>query len=83
MHAISPPPAFLETLGEPPVRWSIWFDAFENYLGVIGVSSFRPERKKCLLLHSLGFEGRSIFKHLPDVVHDEGVILDDFQEAVC
>ncbi|XP_078503469.1 uncharacterized protein LOC144762184 [Lissotriton helveticus] len=31
---------------------------------------YRAERKKCLLLHSLGFEGREIFKHLPPLVRN-------------
>ena len=79
MQAFSPPPAFLEQPGEPPIKWSIWFEAFETYLGAIGASRFRAERKKCLLLHSLGFEGRTIFKHLPDLPKAEGKdALDDF-----
>lgn len=58
------------------------FDGFETYLGAIGAMRFRAERRKYLLLHSLGFEGRSILKHLPSPVVDEGDPLDEYQDTV-
>lgn len=65
MQSVTAPVPFLETPGDPPVKWKQWFDGFETYLGAIGAIKFSAERRKYLLLHSLGYEGRSILKHLP------------------
>ncbi|KAJ1098938.1 hypothetical protein NDU88_004045 [Pleurodeles waltl] len=79
---VSLPPPFLETPGDPPIQWNRWFDAFETNLGALGATRFRPERKKFLLLHSLGFEGTATFKHLTDVPVLQDEDLDEFQETV-
>ncbi|KAJ1173813.1 hypothetical protein NDU88_005639 [Pleurodeles waltl] len=52
------------------------------YLGAISGARFRPERKKNILLHSLGFEGRSVFKYLPALVLEEGEEIDEYAETV-
>lgn len=75
-------PIFLESPGTPQIQWRPWFDAFETYIGAIGASGYRAERKKFLLLNSLGFEGREVFEHLPDIVLAEGEVVDEYQEAV-
>ncbi|KAJ1168185.1 hypothetical protein NDU88_000134 [Pleurodeles waltl] len=52
MQSVNPPPPFFETPGAPPIPWRQWFDGFETYLGAIGASRFRPERKKfCFYIH--------------------------------
>ena len=83
MQSVIPPPPFLQSPGEPPIKWTDWFRAFNTYLGAIDGMWFRPERKKCLLLHSLGIEGQNILEHLPQYVHEgDGDQLDEFQETV-
>ena len=82
MQSVNAPPSFVESPGEPQIQWKYWFDAFETYLGAISALRFRPERKKWLLLHSLGFKGRSIYKHIPDLEQEGVEALDEHQTVV-
>ncbi|KAH8034470.1 hypothetical protein HPB51_024471 [Rhipicephalus microplus] len=61
---IAPPDLFLPTLGRPVQPWFRWHDMFKVYLPLSGASEFSPERRKALLLHSLGPEGQRIFNTL-------------------
>ncbi|KAL1430310.1 hypothetical protein MTO96_015136 [Rhipicephalus appendiculatus] len=54
---IAPPDPFLPTPGRPVQPWSRWHDMFKVYLLASGASEFSPERRKAILLHSLGPEG--------------------------
>ncbi|XP_077541262.1 uncharacterized protein LOC144153500 [Haemaphysalis longicornis] len=56
---------FLPEPGRPPIPWTQWHQIFENYLLASGASEFPPERRKALLLHSLGVEGQRVFSSLP------------------
>lgn len=62
---LAPPPPFLPQPGRPPVPWTQWHQIFENYLVASGVSDVPPERRKALLLHSLGVEGQRVSSSLP------------------
>ncbi|KAH7936962.1 hypothetical protein HPB49_006666 [Dermacentor silvarum] len=55
---IAPPDPFLPTPGRPVQPWSRWHDMFKVYLVASGASEFSPERRRALLLHSLGPEGQ-------------------------
>ena len=61
------PPSFLPCPGEPPIPLVTWENMFQNYLLVVGAAGDRwpEERKKALLLHSLGTEGQRLFYMLP------------------
>ncbi|KAH7980846.1 hypothetical protein HPB49_019627 [Dermacentor silvarum] len=59
-----PPPPFLPVPGRPPVPWPQWHRMFENFLLASGASDFKPERRKALLIHSLGVEGQRVFSSL-------------------
>lgn len=61
---IAPPDPFLPTPGRPVQPWPRWHDMFKVYLLASGASEFSPERRKALLLHSLGPEGQRIFNTL-------------------
>ncbi|KAL1468748.1 hypothetical protein MTO96_025192 [Rhipicephalus appendiculatus] len=61
---IAPPDPFLPTPGRPVQPWSRWHDMFKVYLLASGASEFSPERRKAILLHSLGPEGQRIFNTL-------------------
>lgn len=61
---IAPPDPFLPTPGRPVQPWFRWHDMFKVYLLASGASEFSPERRKALLLHSLGPEGQRIFNTL-------------------
>uniref|UniRef100_L7LT66 Putative tick transposon n=1 Tax=Rhipicephalus pulchellus TaxID=72859 RepID=L7LT66_RHIPC len=61
---IAPPDPFLPTPGRPAQTWSRWHDMFKVYLLASGASEFSSERRKALLLHSLGPEGQRIFNTL-------------------
>ncbi|KAH7932989.1 hypothetical protein HPB49_006211 [Dermacentor silvarum] len=58
---LAPPPPFLPVPGRPPVPCPQWHRMFENFLLASGASDFKPERRKTLLIHSLGVEGQRIF----------------------
>ncbi|KAH6945931.1 hypothetical protein HPB50_010751 [Hyalomma asiaticum] len=58
---LAPPPPFLPVPGRPPVPWPQWHQMFENFLLASGASDFKPERRKALLIHSLGVEGQRVF----------------------
>ncbi|KAL1451247.1 hypothetical protein MTO96_006304 [Rhipicephalus appendiculatus] len=62
---LAPPPPFLPAQGRPPVPWPQRLRMFETFLLASGASDFMPERRKALLLHSLGIEGQRIFFTLP------------------
>ncbi|KAH6921002.1 hypothetical protein HPB50_028011 [Hyalomma asiaticum] len=61
---IALPDPFLATPGRPAQPWSRWHDMFKVYLLASGASEFSSERRKALLLHSLGPEGQRIFNTL-------------------
>lgn len=65
MSGLAPPPPFLPTPGRPAVPWPQWLRIFENFLLASGASDCTPDRRKALLLHSLGVEGQRIFYTLP------------------
>ncbi|XP_072141280.1 solute carrier organic anion transporter family member 4A1-like [Dermacentor andersoni] len=60
VSGLAPPPPFLPVPGRPAVAWQQWFRIFENYLLASGASDCTPDRRKALLLHSLGVEGKSL-----------------------
>ncbi|KAH8042650.1 hypothetical protein HPB51_025153 [Rhipicephalus microplus] len=61
---IAPPDPFLPTPGRLVQPWFRWHDMFKVYLLASGASEFSPERRKALLLHSLGPEGQRIFNNM-------------------
>ncbi|KAL1470166.1 hypothetical protein MTO96_024561 [Rhipicephalus appendiculatus] len=61
---IAPPDPFHPTPGHPAQPWSRWDDMFKVYLLASSASEFSPERRKALLLPSLGPEGQRIFDTL-------------------
>ncbi|KAH8019191.1 hypothetical protein HPB51_017879 [Rhipicephalus microplus] len=61
---IAPPDPFLPTPDRPVQPWFRWHDMFKVYLLASSASEFSPERRKALLLHSLGPEGQRIFNTL-------------------
>ncbi|KAH7934730.1 hypothetical protein HPB51_028905 [Rhipicephalus microplus] len=61
---ITPPDPFLPTPGCPVQPWFRWQDMFKVYLLASGASGFSSERRKALLLHSLGPEVQRIFNTL-------------------
>ncbi|KAH7957813.1 hypothetical protein HPB52_023149 [Rhipicephalus sanguineus] len=63
--SFAPLPPFLPAQGRPPVPWPQWFRMFETFLLASVASDFTPERRKALLLQSLGIEGQHIFFTLP------------------
>ncbi|XP_077523583.1 uncharacterized protein LOC144134554 [Amblyomma americanum] len=65
ISGLEPPPPFLPVPGRPAVAWPQWFRIFENYVLASGASDCTPDRRKALLLHSLGVEGQRIFYTLP------------------
>ncbi|KAL1476088.1 hypothetical protein MTO96_036778 [Rhipicephalus appendiculatus] len=65
MSGLAPPPPFLPTPGRPAVAWPQWLRIFENFLLASGASDCTPDRRKALVLHSLGVEGQRIFYTLP------------------
>ena len=58
---VHPPPVFLPVPGDPPIPWLHWQRSFETYLLAAGLDDLPPERKKALLIHSLGAEGQRLF----------------------
>ncbi|KAH9359505.1 hypothetical protein HPB48_016687 [Haemaphysalis longicornis] len=62
---LTPPPTFLFTPGRPAVAWPQSIRIVENFLLASGASDLWPDRRKALLLHSLGVEGQRIFHTLP------------------
>ncbi|XP_077520911.1 uncharacterized protein LOC144132400 [Amblyomma americanum] len=58
---LTPPPPFLPVPGRPAVPWSQWVRLFKNYMLASGASDFSAERRKALLIHSLGVEGQRTF----------------------
>ncbi|XP_075732452.1 uncharacterized protein LOC142775032 [Rhipicephalus microplus] len=61
---IAPSDPFLPTPGRPVQPLFRWHDMFNVYLLASGASEFSPERRKALLLHSLGPEGQRMFNTL-------------------
>lgn len=60
---LSNPRKFLPDLGEPSVKWPEWKEYFINYLATLedNGSVLSPERKKRILMHSLGPEGLRVY----------------------
>ncbi|KAH7985913.1 hypothetical protein HPB49_026219 [Dermacentor silvarum] len=58
---------------------------FENFLLASGASDFKPERRKALLIHSLGVEGQRVFSSLlltSDAAQSDS-LRDQFVEGVA
>ena len=69
---VSPPMHFLPVPGKPNIPWSQWVKGFQNYMLATNYDQFQAERKKAILLASLGAEGERIFYTLDD----HGIALD-------
>ncbi|PAA56643.1 hypothetical protein BOX15_Mlig004385g26 [Macrostomum lignano] len=52
------PAEFQPVPGEPPVPWARWIKSFENFLVAGALEEASESRKKAILLHLLGEEGR-------------------------
>lgn len=63
---ISPPPAFLQSLGEPTVPFETWLCTFDNYVLTLD-DKVEDKRKRALLIHSNGVEAQHIFLHAASV----------------
>lgn len=61
MLALSPPPAFLDTPGEPTIPFNSWIRMFDNYVTALSAEDIPEKRKRALLIHCLGTEGQRIF----------------------
>ncbi len=59
--ALSPPPVFLNTSGEPTIRFNAWIRMFDNYVTALSEEDIAEKRKHALLIHCLGTEGQRIF----------------------
>ena len=55
---------FLQNPGEPIVRWSTWFDMFEDFLVASNFPADQNDRRAALLRSSLGIEGYLILRSL-------------------
>ncbi|XP_033097313.1 uncharacterized protein K02A2.6-like [Anneissia japonica] len=64
---IEAPVQFLPTPGDPVIPWLQWRRLFENYLLASNTVKESPERRRAILLHSLGPEGQRIFYTLPEL----------------
>ena len=66
IHLAAPPP-FLAIPGEPSISWERWFSSFQTYLIASGLdgTSVSDERRRAILVHSLGTEGQQIFAQFP------------------
>uniref|UniRef100_A0A3B3T9U7 Gypsy retrotransposon integrase-like protein 1 n=1 Tax=Paramormyrops kingsleyae TaxID=1676925 RepID=A0A3B3T9U7_9TELE len=62
---LSPPPAFLQTPGEPAVPFDSWIRMFDNYLLALSDTEVVEKRRRAMLIHCLGTEGQRIFYTLP------------------
>ncbi|XP_024116738.1 uncharacterized protein LOC112138415, partial [Oryzias melastigma] len=78
--ATSSPPPFLPCPGEPSIPLDTWEKMFRNYLLVLAASGneWPEERKKALLLHTLGTEGQRLFYTLPE----QGTTMEDAMKAL-
>ncbi len=63
--SLQPPVAFLDCPGELKIIFDSWEKLFQNYLLAIGGEKFSAERKRALLIHCLGTEGKRIYNTLP------------------
>ncbi len=59
--ALSPPPAFLNTPGEPTIPFNAWIRMFDNYVTALSEEDIAEKIKRALLIHCLGTEGQRIF----------------------
>ena len=66
IHLAAPPP-FLASPGEPSISWERWFSSFQTYIIASGLdsTSVSDERRRAILVHSLGTEGQRIFAQFP------------------
>ncbi len=55
---------FLPTIGEPPLKWPVWFQMFTHHLIVSGLDNVAGPRKLAFLRSSLGTEGYLICSEL-------------------
>ncbi|KAG0432418.1 hypothetical protein HPB47_020856 [Ixodes persulcatus] len=56
---LTPPLTFLQTPGQPPILWNQWKSLFFTYLEASRASDISLQRRKAILLHSLGVAGRA------------------------
>jgi len=61
---LSPLSPFLALPGDPPIPWVRWHESFEMFIVAAGLADANDERKKALLIHTLGSEGQRIFRTL-------------------
>ncbi|KAF3849697.1 hypothetical protein F7725_019416 [Dissostichus mawsoni] len=69
---LSPLSPFLALPGEPPIPWVRWLESFETFIVAAGLAEANDNRKRALLIHTLGSEGQRIFRTLglaPTVLH--------------
>ena len=63
---ISPPPAFLQSPGEPTVPFEAWIRMFDNYVLALA-DKVEDKRKRALLIHTVGAEAQWIL--IPTKMH--------------
>ncbi|XP_048866130.1 uncharacterized protein LOC125739739 isoform X3 [Brienomyrus brachyistius] len=74
--ALPPPSPSLALPGEPPVPWTRWLESFQTYSDALGQHEVSDARKKAILIHCLGTEGRQIFWTLgPAEMYEDAVSL--------
>ena len=55
---------FLPNAGDPPLKWTVWYQMFEDHLVATGMDSVNEARKLAILRSSLGTEGYRICTEL-------------------
>jgi len=55
---LSPLSPFLALPGEPPIPWVRWLESFETFIVAAELADANDNRKKALLIHTLGSEGQ-------------------------
>ena len=55
--ALTPPAAFLPSLGESSIPFTSWMRVFENFMLVVNVDALSDARKRSLLIHCLELKG--------------------------
>ncbi|KAJ1182344.1 hypothetical protein NDU88_007536 [Pleurodeles waltl] len=63
--SIAPSHSFLQSKGEPPMLWELWYPVLLAYMDVLDGDDYPPESKLALLKHMLGGLGLREFKSLP------------------
>ena len=69
---LQPITPFLPSPGSPTILWKQWKGQFEIYMLASDAMQMAAERRRAILLHSLGAEGQRIFQALPTLEAAEG-----------